>query len=477
MTIKKRFSLPFAGGLLLLCCLLAAPSVSAAPKLVPASPSPQTFLIDGVETTLCAYLIEDGNCVRLRDLAQAVDFGVRYDAEENRVLIDPYGGYTDPAAAQPALPSGTVNAWRSAQAFYVDGRAVPLTAFVINGSNFIPLREIAELADFSVDYDAAAKTVRIDSTLGYEDGGKPKKPAGFAASGMDASLWDADALQLKRGSDRFLFRLEDLSLSGAGQMNAYYTCETGGTLKYSLSLELPSGAAGDCSEGVRLILTDHKPAGGSMSAKVYWADDSHGSYSFSLAGLKGARSGLFHATLTGAFGVAESETLSFDGAFHFSESRADEAGTAMASFGDLERNSLQLSIEGSPAAALYLDGDSSLDTSVLYTGRNGSNYMLHLVFPEGLAPGKYNEESGERISIFLADLDGSSFYRSTGRSAKYLLTLEPSETEVKGTFTSTLSGWQGTPEHLYIHISGAFHYERTKPVPAEKWPHRLESDD
>ena len=56
----------------------------------------------------------------------------------------------------------------STQAFYINGQQVPLTAYLIGGSNYVRLRDIGRVVDFGVTYDADTNTVHIDSTQPYQ---------------------------------------------------------------------------------------------------------------------------------------------------------------------------------------------------------------------------------------------------------------------------------------------------------------------
>ncbi len=76
-----------------------AVSNSAAASLM-ANPSSQQFYLDGQRVNLQAYEINGNNYVKLRDIGQAVDFGVTYDAAANSVHISPDSPYT--AAVTPA---------------------------------------------------------------------------------------------------------------------------------------------------------------------------------------------------------------------------------------------------------------------------------------------------------------------------------------------------------------------------------------
>ena len=71
-----------------------------------AEPSSQTFYVDGQQVQLQAYAIGGNNYVKLRDVGQAVNFNVTYDAATNSVHIDPDAPYQEqvsqPAPSTPA---------------------------------------------------------------------------------------------------------------------------------------------------------------------------------------------------------------------------------------------------------------------------------------------------------------------------------------------------------------------------------------
>lgn len=86
--------------------LLSGPASSAMASLM-AAPSSQTFYLNNQRVNLEAYEINGSNYVRLRDIGQAVGFGVTYDATANSVRIEPDKPYTEevkPPAASQANP-------------------------------------------------------------------------------------------------------------------------------------------------------------------------------------------------------------------------------------------------------------------------------------------------------------------------------------------------------------------------------------
>lgn len=67
---------------------------------VPALWLPCSVYLNGTEFTLTAYVIGDSSYVRLRDLAAAVNFNVRYLLENGVVELDPSAGYVPETAPE-----------------------------------------------------------------------------------------------------------------------------------------------------------------------------------------------------------------------------------------------------------------------------------------------------------------------------------------------------------------------------------------
>ena len=79
--------------------LLSGPAASAVARLT-ATPSSQTFYLDDQRIQLEAYSINGSNYVKLRDIGQAVGFGVTYDAATRSVRIEPDKPYTEEVTDQ-----------------------------------------------------------------------------------------------------------------------------------------------------------------------------------------------------------------------------------------------------------------------------------------------------------------------------------------------------------------------------------------
>ena len=67
-----------------------------------------------------------------------------------------------------AAASEGITAFLSTQPIYVDGQRVSMTAYAINGNNYVRLRDIGKAVDFGVTYDAATNSVYIDTDAPYQ---------------------------------------------------------------------------------------------------------------------------------------------------------------------------------------------------------------------------------------------------------------------------------------------------------------------
>ena len=92
---------------------LVSGGYAAANTVLTASPTTQTFYVNGQKVEFEAYAIHGNNFVKLRDIGQAVDFSVTYDGATNSVHIDPNAPYQEEAkqaAANPTVTEASVKA-------------------------------------------------------------------------------------------------------------------------------------------------------------------------------------------------------------------------------------------------------------------------------------------------------------------------------------------------------------------------------
>ena len=88
---------------------LCGPAAQAATEAITATLSNQPIYVNGQKVEFEAYMIHGNNFVKLRDIAEAVDFGATYDAATNSVHIDTNAHYqeevkqTEPTKTSPSV--------------------------------------------------------------------------------------------------------------------------------------------------------------------------------------------------------------------------------------------------------------------------------------------------------------------------------------------------------------------------------------
>lgn len=92
-------------GLGILAGLALSGTASAAVQQLTATPTTQTFYVDGQRVDMTAFSIGGNNYVKLRDIGKEVDFGVTYDAATNSVHIDSTPPYQEEVPAVPSTPT------------------------------------------------------------------------------------------------------------------------------------------------------------------------------------------------------------------------------------------------------------------------------------------------------------------------------------------------------------------------------------
>jgi hypothetical protein len=137
-----------------------------------AKPASTSFMLDNTQTALPAYEIGGNNYVKLRDAAALlVDrFDVRW--EDKKAKLYNHSKYTVTGGELAAIDTdGKTAALGQTDFVWGDtGKAVTgLTAYSIDGNNFIKLRDIAKLFDFDVDWRDGKVWIEPDESPYTED--------------------------------------------------------------------------------------------------------------------------------------------------------------------------------------------------------------------------------------------------------------------------------------------------------------------
>lgn len=148
---------------------------TATPAGIAATASPASYLVNGEEQAVAAYLIEGNNYIKIRDLASLVNgteknFEVTWNNDAKCIEIleatayTPVGGelVTDVSANE----SATLNL---SYPVYFNGETVDLTSYMIGDNTYFKLRDVMALVDIYVGWDNDTKTVTLDTSASYED--------------------------------------------------------------------------------------------------------------------------------------------------------------------------------------------------------------------------------------------------------------------------------------------------------------------
>lgn len=152
--------------------IIHAVNEGTAPSVPTVSSSPCAATLDGKATTLNAYLFpeNDGgsNYVMLRDVAQLLSgtkaqFEVSWEKDKG-IILTTRQAYTPVGGELQSKGNGDKPYTANASTITVDGKAMELTAYTIEGNNYFKLRDLGAALGFGVDWDNASGTVVIKTT-------------------------------------------------------------------------------------------------------------------------------------------------------------------------------------------------------------------------------------------------------------------------------------------------------------------------
>lgn len=130
------------------------------------------ILIDGKKVDFQAYNIAGNNYFKLRDLAYALSgtdakFEVTWSQRTQAINLVAGQRYTPVGGEMVKKTVKNPKPVQTTSLIYLDGYALPLRAYNIADNNYFQLREVAQVFDFSVEWDNAAQTIRIDTDRPY----------------------------------------------------------------------------------------------------------------------------------------------------------------------------------------------------------------------------------------------------------------------------------------------------------------------
>lgn len=131
----------------------------------------QNLNVNGVAKQLNAYNISGSNFVKLRDIASILSgsnkqFSVGYNETTNAISLISSGYYT--ANGQENKPlKASKDIMISIQTVTLDNQPTTMTAYNIDGNNYVMLRDLALLLNFGLTYNSATDTIQITTSTNY----------------------------------------------------------------------------------------------------------------------------------------------------------------------------------------------------------------------------------------------------------------------------------------------------------------------
>lgn len=164
--MKKKISLLLA----ILMLVTFIPTSFAERKIVDAKKNNQRIALDGAEVKVGTYLVEDYTYIKLRDVAAILNetsnrFNLGRSIEDKSILvIDLNGSYDILDSDLQEITKEKAKASVGVTKVDIFGEIKELKTALIDGFNYVQLRDLAKLVGFEVGYDAKNKTILINTS-------------------------------------------------------------------------------------------------------------------------------------------------------------------------------------------------------------------------------------------------------------------------------------------------------------------------
>lgn len=137
-----------------------------------AKPNASKVYVDGKEMEFDAYNIADNNYFKIRDIAMAINgsekqYNVTWDNEKKAINLLKNTPYTVAGGELSKGAADVMPTWANTSHTLLDGELVGFASYTIGESNYYMLRDLGEVFDFSVEWDAATNSIHVDTTKSY----------------------------------------------------------------------------------------------------------------------------------------------------------------------------------------------------------------------------------------------------------------------------------------------------------------------
>ena len=140
-----------------------------------AKPSSDKVSVNGKLVSPQVYNIDGYNYFKLRDVAKSFagsmgEFNVGWDAAAQKIKVERWTPYNGSVVIEPSADRSVKTAIPNNDFVNVDGSTyVYQKAYTIDGYNYFKLRDLTQVHDFWIFWDAETKTIGVDSDnpVGY----------------------------------------------------------------------------------------------------------------------------------------------------------------------------------------------------------------------------------------------------------------------------------------------------------------------
>ncbi len=174
--MNKKISLLLA----ILMLVALTPITFAESETVVAKKANQKLTLDGKDVEAPFYNINGSNYIKLRDLAVILNetekkFNISYDNENKTFIIERYRPYEKMKGDLEEIKSEKAKAMLSTKTVYINHNPKGSDIYekrdaktaLINGNNYLQLRDLGELVGIKVGYDKETRTIKLVSD--YKD--------------------------------------------------------------------------------------------------------------------------------------------------------------------------------------------------------------------------------------------------------------------------------------------------------------------
>lgn len=131
-----------------------------------ATKSSARVFVNGNETTVTGYSVDNTNYFKIRDIATVLrgtngQFNVEWDSERNGINILTGTPYVSIGGELVDDISGNLDVVENSTPIFVNGKQVAVTSYNINGSAYFKIRDIADIAGVGVQWDDGTQIINL----------------------------------------------------------------------------------------------------------------------------------------------------------------------------------------------------------------------------------------------------------------------------------------------------------------------------